>query len=245
MKSIAIITITKKPGRLILNTLYSLRQYVEHSPHLFSWHIYDSGDPSLEIDQLLQLSTILPIAISRGHDKGIYKSLNSAIRSLSEMYSHVIFIHAGDCLTPAFFEYCLLSNLCMNSAYYFEYDFLDNPRWLRRPFIMFARFIEKKLKYGLPSTHNSILYPTLYLKKYLYNLAYDCAADYEQFLTMTENGIKFIPIQCLGVLVYRNGFISSRRKKSYLEYASILKNRSLLGFIYWVLKSKLVKNYAK
>ena len=80
----------------------------------------------------------------------------------------------------------------------------------------------KKIEYCVPLTHQALFVRTKVLKRYYFNEKYKFAADYEQWLRMYIDGIKYVYINENISVFSMEGFSQLNEKKYNSEWYSII-----------------------
>lgn len=176
---ISIITVVKNDIIGLKNTAESV---FGQSSKNWEWIIVDGGSNDGTQDYL---SCLKQKQIAKGikgiseRDKGIYDAMNKGIDVASGEY--VVFLNAGD----TFFDDNVLDAIASNAKtigsenvdstiLYGDYSLsFPNGNTIRRK----ARNADY-IRYGLPTSHQAILFPRSYLKKNKYDLRYKICGDY-------------------------------------------------------------------
>jgi putative colanic acid biosynthesis glycosyltransferase len=216
-----VVTVCKKPGESIQSTFLSLLPHLRLG--LIRWHIVDSGLYDDYLNQISQICLVerLDVKISYGFNDGIYPAMNYGIKECSS--THILFINSGDTLNLSDIRPLLDTIYQDHSTVYLFGHYIRDVC----PALRFFKNIQYNLfKYSsiaLPTSHNSIIYPTNALKRFPFDEHFTCAADFEQFLAIKSSKLfSFVYHNLILTVVSRAGFIANNKQTSFKQHISIL-----------------------
>lgn len=231
---ISIITVVFNSGIKLRDTLDSVcnQNYNDYEVLIIDGQ---STDNTLEIARSYE-NIIGNLRIYSEPDKGIYDAMNKGIQKAQGDYMY--FLNAGDVLYDDN-VFCVVSQfLCENYVYYGNAFTKDSSGALTE--YRCGHFS----KYRLAITnicHQTIFYPSYYMKKECFNIKYVLFADCEMNMKLWSK-TKFIHMD-VPIIVYEGGGVSDngfdkqyRRDRRYLVY-------KYLGFDAWmyILYSKILR----
>jgi glycosyltransferase involved in cell wall biosynthesis len=238
---IEVITVCKKPGKSIDDTLLSLLPHLK--ARLIRWHIVDAGISDTYLDRVRRFCVLeqLDVRVSYGHNSGIYPAMNYGIQKSES--THIIFINSGDLLNA---KDLLSLYRKLPNDHRIVYIFNHHIKDISFPHLVLKRMQYTLFKYSsiaLPSSHNSIIYPSMALKAHPFDEGLNCAADFEQYLALKNDAsIVFKHINIMLTVVTRSGFIAQNKANSFKQHISILcRYDRPLACLYWRLR--LAINY--
>lgn len=174
---LSIVTINRNNATGLQRTIESLRA---QSCQDFEWLCIDglSDDNSMMFAKDFQRSN--DIVLSEG-DSGIYNAMNKGLRIASKRM--VLFLNSGD----VFYDNAAIERLRKISLEQFDfvmYGFKIRDM-TRAPRALWWRF------WSMPTSHQSILYSRNLLLRFPFNESYRYAADYDQFLRINQQKLRF------------------------------------------------------
>lgn len=225
---ITVVTVVYNGEKFLEETIFSvIKQTYDNVEYI----IIDGGSTDGTLDIIKKYEHAIDYWVSE-KDKGIYDAMNKAIDIT--LGDYIVFINCGDFLEKAQFNDVFdKKNDDFCDLFIFGYK-IKNSFGVKD-------FKPIKTRFRFPSSHNSIIYKTSLIKKYPFELNLQCAADYDQFFKIINSkNIKYIDKYL--TTIRDDGYISKRRLQSYREYLSIhLKNKKLLGVLYWLSRIILLK----
>lgn len=247
MPRLSILTVAKNSGFKLLDTFASLVSIPNFHRDELEWIIVDgfSLDVSLNALSIISNSGFPNIHILCEQDAGIYDAMNKAARLANSDY--ILFLNAGDRLAASSAVSMLRSKFDGYSIYAYGYclrqkslDLIFHPLAIKTH----VQLILSYLCINLPTSHNSTLYPRFLVNEIPFNDYFDCAADFDQYLSMRARGTPIsVNLSKSISIIDTEGFISVRRVASYKQYLAVsIKHKMHLSSLYWRLRLLLNRN---
>jgi len=214
MGNLSIITVNYNDKKGLQDTCRSL---MAQSAMDFEWVVVDGGssDGSVEfIEGLARKKTLAHLAFVSEQDQGIYDAMNKGVALANGKYA--LFLNAGDVLYSRQTVAELLSAINEHGN-----GNKDKPALLYGEYIRNMpghRQLHSKAKepayiyHGLPTSHQAILYPMIFLEKNPYDLSYKISSDY--YITSKAFMLGY-PLQKIDVVVscFRTGGTASQNSR--------------------------------
>ncbi len=151
-------------------------------------------------------------------DNGIYDAMNKSLYSTEGDYVH--FLNAGDLfyneyVLEDFFgkidtdDEIIYGNYCLFHKEFYKIIHSKEPKYLND---------------GMPCTHQAFFIKTKLIMDTKYNTEYKMAADYDFFLSMYQNGVRFKHINLIVVNFAVSG-LSQKKAKTTQEDKFLIKYR--------------------
>jgi glycosyltransferase involved in cell wall biosynthesis len=219
---ISIITVALNVKDTIESTLLSIKKQSFTDYEII---VLDGGsvDGSLEILKQHQNSLLCWISEP---DKGIYDAMNKGIKMANGNW--IIFMNSGD----VFFD----KNALEKIVKYLDGDVVygDHAIYNHNPDKYECVSVKKRSdKHNIPFCHQSVFVRRELLQKFPFDLKYQIASDYDQYLRIKKSGakIKHIPVI---VTMFLDGGVSSKSRLVIIrEYFGITKK-------YWPIYASFV-----
>ncbi len=175
---LSIITINRNNAAGLGRTIDSLRS---QSSQEFEWICVDglSKDNSFGLAQAFKRS--VDVVLSEP-DGGIYFAMNKGLRLASK--NMVLFLNSGDIFCDSLAVDRLLST-CQEKMDFAMFGFKIRDE-LRKPRALWWRF------WSMPTSHQAILYSRELLQRFPFNEEYRLAADYDQFLRINRQNLRYM-----------------------------------------------------
>jgi putative colanic acid biosynthesis glycosyltransferase len=241
MPLLSVLTVTKNSTFSLLKTFASLAPLLQRCTEDIEWIILDgcSTDTSCVCLRSIASSQLTNIKIHVESDSGIYNAMNKAVSFSSGKYA--LFLNSGDTIVSATADQFLKSSPDSASIYAYSYYIRDQksslvskPMWIKK----YLQGALSLVSVYLPSSHNSVIYPTSLIRQLPFKEEYACAADYEQYISARISGykVKYILSKELSIIDCV-GYISLRIAASYREYHAISYAYSNhFASLYWLFR---------
>lgn len=246
MSSLSILTVAKNSNWSLLGTFASLAPLLRNLSDQIEWIIVDgsSTDVSIECLQLIASSALHNIRIYSEPDSGIYNAMNKALFLSSGKF--VIFLNSGDVLVEATAAEFVNKLPVLPAIYTYSYlirDYNSGKVYEQCMLKVYLQVMLSFLNLNLPTSHNSIIYPSPLIKGLPFKEHYLCAADFEQYIAAKIRGVKVVYRHSKALsAIDINGYISSRKGISFREYCSVSDcYTNLLASLYWRLRLFFLK----
>lgn len=222
---ITIVTVSYNAASVIEETIKSV---LNQSYKYIEYIIIDGGSTDGTIDIIKKYADNLSCWISEP-DKGIYDAMNKGINKANGKW--INFMNAGD----SFIDNNVIEKvaLSINSNYGVTFgDTIINKNGQRIIHKANPFYNKKKLHHKMGFNHQSTFVRTDLAKKYLFDLNYKLAADYNMIISLYRTGIKFKQLDFTIALYDLNGISNQKTFEHALETLTI-DNRfpSLINFI--------------
>lgn len=248
MTSVSIITVCLNSDFSLFETFLSLQCIINSEKRDIEWIVIDGGSTDFSALFLSWISSLKysNINIIQEPDGGIYDAMNKGVSLASKQF--ILFLNSGDLLEPKSMIGFIKSRQDINSIHVFGYvvRFRDTFRIAPPSFgRVCLQYLLSMYSLCLPSSHNSIIYPTHLLASVGFDTSLCCAADYLQYCVLRSNGFKSTCNILTPLTVISNdGFIASRVAISYRQYLSAsLSQKHFLSSLYWRLRIFLLLHF--
>lgn len=211
MLNLSIITVSFNDSGSLLRTMNSIL-IQENKPD--QWIVIDGGSKYFnEVFKSQLIIQDVKVDILSEPDNGIYDAMNKGL-SLVRNKNYVLFLNAGDLLSPEALPLIIISPAFLN--YETVSYFGDKIRNRINDF-----------RYGLPVVHQSIIFPCSVLR---YDTRFKLSADYDFYLKHDIKIFNFDFVDTKGYVIYQRGGLSDQKfiMLSLERWRIIFKNFGIL-----------------
>jgi glycosyltransferase involved in cell wall biosynthesis len=154
----------------------------------FEWLVIDGASTDNSLDFVSRLPFELNLTVVSESDSGIYNAMNKGISLAANTFC--LFLNSGDTLYPS-----SLRELVSLLSVYNDSDVILFGHQKIYPLFPFTRICQPRrhasIPYGMPTSHQSIVYKTSILKKSPFDERYKLASDYAHLCLLFKLNLKF------------------------------------------------------
>ncbi|AII47847.1 hypothetical protein KR52_01540 [Synechococcus sp. KORDI-52] len=185
--SVSVITITYNDLKNLKKTVESFKKFSALNTQFKLEYIVIDGNSTDGTKSYLQSQSQYIDKFISEKDSGIYDAMNKGIKMAGKEY--VWFMNAGDEFIPKkLFKLDLLLKEHAYDVIYGDRIYIDTDD--NKEYTQKAKKISE-IQYGMCFGHQSTIYNRQILEKYLFNLTYKYAGDYEQLIRLYLNNKSF------------------------------------------------------
>ena len=211
---ITIITVSYNAASVIEETINSV---LSQSYKDIEYIIIDGGSTDGTTEIIKKYANKLSYWISEP-DKGIYDAMNKGINKANGKW--INFMNAGD----SFIDNNVIERVALSIDSYYGVAFGDTIINKNKQRIIHKAnpfYNKKKLHHKMGFNHQSTFVRTDLAKKYLFDLKYKLAADYNMIISLYRDGVQFKQLNFVIALYDLNGISNQKTYEHALETLTI------------------------